>query len=197
MVSTIKFSEFTNQGNLANGEITVGIGPDGNNAYYNNPWTFLPSGTTAERPVPAPAMYGLLRFNTDLQQYEYYDYLTPSWVQVAAEGGNTILTVTVTTGGALTAVPNTIYIIKAASEVIITLPAAVTEGQLVGVRGYSATSYNIICPGSQVVYNGLANTSAGGSLTPENRYDSIDLTCVDANASWIVSASVSSGFALS
>jgi hypothetical protein len=89
MVSTIKFSDFNNAGNLANNSITVGFG-SGFNQYYNNPWTFLPSGGTAERPVPTPSMYYLLRFNTDLQVYEYYDAVTSTWTELSGNGTGTV-----------------------------------------------------------------------------------------------------------
>jgi hypothetical protein len=82
MVSTITFSEFANAGDLTNGSTTVGIA-SGNNASFNNPWTFLPPGTTSERPTISSDIYYLLRLNTDLQQYEYYNPVTPGWLQLA------------------------------------------------------------------------------------------------------------------
>ena len=73
MVSTVKFSEFSSGGDLANGETTVGLA-GGINEKYNNPWTFLPSGTTGDRPAIDSSMFYRLRLNTDSQLYEYYNH---------------------------------------------------------------------------------------------------------------------------
>ena len=83
-VQTKKFSEFTSGGDLTNNDITVGYG-GGTNLQFDNPWTFLPSGTTADRPAVAANMYYRLRFNTDLVQYEYYDAILGDWTQLAED----------------------------------------------------------------------------------------------------------------
>lgn len=70
MVSTIKFSEFTDGGTLAEGSVTVGLA-DGSNAKFTSSTQFQLPGTTAERPDPATD--GMIRYNTDLSQYEYYN----------------------------------------------------------------------------------------------------------------------------
>ncbi len=84
MVDTIKFSEFSAGGDLENDNITVGI-KDGTNTQFNNPWTFLPEGTTDQRPDPSAEMYYRLRFNTTDTLYEYYNADTSSWVQLDDE----------------------------------------------------------------------------------------------------------------
>ncbi len=89
MVNTIKFSEFDNGGDLSNDKITVGLGTGGNTK-YNNPWTFLPPGTTADRPAPSATIQFRLRFNTDLNFYEYYDTDAGSWVELSGSGTGTV-----------------------------------------------------------------------------------------------------------
>lgn len=89
MVSTIKFSQFTNIGDMPNNSITVGYG-NGGNQQYNNPWTFLAPGTTAQRPAPSASIYNRLRFNTDLFVYEYYDQGTASWTELSGSGTGTV-----------------------------------------------------------------------------------------------------------
>lgn len=89
MVGTIKFSQFVNGGDLSNSKVTVGFG-GGSNIYYNNPWTFLPPGTTGERPIPAASMYYRLRLNTTLEIYEYYDPTIPIWVELSGSGTGTV-----------------------------------------------------------------------------------------------------------
>ena len=81
-ILTKKFSEFTSGGDLSNDNIVVGIA-SGGNKQYNNPWTFLPPGTTAERPTIAASMYFRLRLNTTDKMYEYYNPTSTSWVRLA------------------------------------------------------------------------------------------------------------------
>jgi hypothetical protein len=88
-VLTTKFSDFVDGGDLENDSVTVGL-ETGANVRFNNPWTFLPPGTTADRPTPAASMYYRLRVNTDLQQYEYYDPIGMDWVQLGASGSTGI-----------------------------------------------------------------------------------------------------------
>lgn len=81
MVDTIKFSQMTDGGDLANNEKVPGL-LAGGNVLYNNPWTFLAPGTTAERPIPSSAINYRLRFNTDNQLYEYYDAVLGQWITI-------------------------------------------------------------------------------------------------------------------
>jgi hypothetical protein len=91
MVNTIKFSEFANGGDLPNDVTTVGLDNSLTiNTRFNNPWTFLPPGTTGDRPVPAPAIYYRLRFNTTLEVYEYFDPTVVLWVQLSGSGTGTV-----------------------------------------------------------------------------------------------------------
>ncbi len=71
----------TDGGDIDNGKKTPGL-KNNANVLFNNPWTFLPSGTTAQRPAPAAAMYNRLRFNTEDQIYEYYDSVAMVWTQL-------------------------------------------------------------------------------------------------------------------
>lgn len=90
-ILTRKFSEFIDGGDLPNDVITVGLsGSPGANTFFNNPWTFLPDGTTGDRPVPAASMYYRLRFNTSLEVYEYYDPTTLTWTQLSGSGTGTV-----------------------------------------------------------------------------------------------------------
>jgi hypothetical protein len=85
MVDTIKFSEMTAGGDIANNNKVPGL-LSGDNVLFNNPWTFLPPGTTAERPTPSSAINYRLRFNTDDQLYEYYDAVLSQWITLQESG---------------------------------------------------------------------------------------------------------------
>lgn len=90
MVQTIKFSEFNASGIQELNDTLVGL-KGGANTKFTQQWTFYPPGTTAQRPV-APTE-GILRFNTDLHLYEYFDDLTDQWEQlvITPNGGGTVL----------------------------------------------------------------------------------------------------------
>jgi hypothetical protein len=91
MVNTRKFSEFVDGGDIQNDETTVGLAA-GANTKFNNPWTFLAPGTTAERPSPSAAVYFRLRWNTTLSAYEYLDSNGDVWLQIDDSGS--VLSVT-------------------------------------------------------------------------------------------------------
>lgn len=78
-ITTKKFSEFTNAGDLQNNEITVGLN-GGVNSQFNNPWTFLAPGNTGDRPPITADIYYRLRFNTQTLSYEFYDPTQSQWV---------------------------------------------------------------------------------------------------------------------
>ncbi len=86
MVDTIKFSQFLDGLNLKNGDTTVGL-RGSSNTKFNNPWTFLASGTTGDRPIPAADMEYRLRLNTTLQVYEYYNPVSATWTQLSGGTG--------------------------------------------------------------------------------------------------------------
>lgn len=90
-INTIKFSQFMSGGDLSNDKFTVGLDSTQTvNTIFNNPWTFLASGTTGDRPTPVPAIYFRLRFNTTLEVYEYYDPTTVSWIELSGSGMGTV-----------------------------------------------------------------------------------------------------------
>lgn len=91
MVDTIKFSQMTSGGDIGNDAKTPGL-QAGENVLFNNPWTFLAEGTTATRPIPSASIYYRLRFNTDLELYEYYNPTLVDWVQLQ-ENTNTPLSI--------------------------------------------------------------------------------------------------------
>lgn len=81
MVLTRKFSEFNDGGTLVQDNTVVGLESDAN-TQFTTPPQFLEPGTTAQRPSPATA--GMIRYNTDLNLYEFYNGV--SWEQLEAGG---------------------------------------------------------------------------------------------------------------
>lgn len=83
MVETIKFSEFTDGGDLSPDQTTVGLDNTLTiNTRFNNPFPLLAPGTTGDRPAIAPSMYYRLRFNTTTLAYEYYEPLSATWIEL-------------------------------------------------------------------------------------------------------------------
>jgi hypothetical protein len=89
-IQTIKFSEFTNGGDLEPNQTTVGLDNTLTvNTRFTNPFPLLAPGSTGDRPVPAANMYFRLRFNTTTELYEYYSPTTASWINI--QSGTDIL----------------------------------------------------------------------------------------------------------
>lgn len=84
MVSTIKFSQFaqSNLSNTTNSIVGVSAASGGINFKQSNPLSW----TTANRPA-SPAT-GLLGYNTNLGQYEYWNGV--AWVQLSSGGSGTV-----------------------------------------------------------------------------------------------------------
>lgn len=79
MTNTKKFSEFTDGGTLEKDNIAVGL-ESGTNTKWTVPTQFLEPGGTADR--PGSPSNGDIRYNTDLNQYEYYDAGLADWLQL-------------------------------------------------------------------------------------------------------------------
>ncbi len=184
-INTIKFSEFNNGGDLQNADTTVGL-LAGSNAYFNNPWTFLAPGSTAERPTPSTAVNYRLRFNTDTQIYEFYNAIAMAWQQLAPNSGieiwNDVITPTVTL-----AVSNGYVVDCGSSIVTATLPVLSTFGSLIEVVGTSADGWRIeYGTGQKIIFGNQSTTVTTGSLSSTQRYDSVKLLCTVANTIWQV-----------
>lgn len=126
MVNTIKFSQFSDAvlGDSTNELVGLGSGVN-----VKSPKIVL--WTTATR--PSPPTNGLLGFNTDLKQYEFWDASTSAWIQLAEAG--TIGTVTsISEGSGITLTPNPI---TSTGSVALTVPVSVANG------GTGFTSYNV------------------------------------------------------
>ncbi len=154
MVETIKFSEMNPGGDLAPGDETPGL-LTGANVLFENPWTFLAPGTTAERPSPSAIMVNRLRYNTTLLAYEYYD--GTEWVQIAETDG--VLTATGTENQVLV---NGTFGIPQDGAILLTLPQDIATGSSPTFQSLilsSATSFSLLA-------GGINATSALQSLTP-------------------------------
>lgn len=88
---------------------------------------------------------------------------------------------------------NSGYVIQNASQTTITTPAIAPLGSIVSIRGLGAAGWIMAANTGQIIYVDGQATTSGGSLTSAGQYDSIDITCVVANTTWIASSVISSG----
>lgn len=159
-INTIKFSQMTSGGNIANNNNTPGL-LSGANVLFNNPWTFLPSGNTASRPTPDPAMYYRLRFNTDTGLYEYFNALTMAWVNVDAGAGSGTVAVGVANQLAYYAVNgDTVQGLIGANSSVLTTNAIGTLTWL----AYTGTGSPVLNTGPTLI-SPILGTPASGVLT--------------------------------
>ena len=191
MVQTTKFSQFANGGNLQNSDITVGL-QGGLNAYFNNPWTFLPPGSTVQRPpVPDPNVNYRLRFNTDTQSYEFYDAVSMQWQHVdTSPSGNFIWNEVLSP--TMTLENDNGYLTNCGSSLVTyTLPATSEFGSVIEILGTSGDGWKIIYGASQLIRLGnVATTVTTGFISSTDRYDTIRLVCTIANTVWQITSSI-------
>lgn len=160
MVTTKKFSEFTNAGDLENDNITVGL-EGGANARFNNPWTFLAPGSTASRPVIESSMYNRLRLNTDNDTYEYYDPIDAVWKTLNTTPGP-VYPITLTVVAATTPATNlNATYVNGAAGVGATLTSN-SNGALV-LDGFAVSAGNILLL-KDSPNDGLGNTQGANGI---------------------------------
>lgn len=169
MVATKKFSEFFDAGDMPNNSISVGYGSNLNQK-YNNPWTFMASGTTGDRPTPSPSIYYRQRFNTTLLQYEFYDPAIPGWVQL----GDNTTGVSSIEGTQNQVLVNGTFGSPVTGNLVLTLPQDIDPTSSPTFFGLTLGTPLSPAFGGTGVGNDPANTiTLGGSLTLNGTFSAI------------------------
>ena len=88
---------------------------------------------------------------------------------------------------------NSGYVIQNAAQTTVTLPVTAALGSVVSIRGLGAAGWILAAGVGQTIKVDGQTTTSGGTLTSAGQYDSIDVTCVVANTTWIASSVVSTG----
>jgi hypothetical protein len=99
----------------------------------------------------------------------------------------------VVTGTTQALVAHNGYLENGSALCTFTLPATSAVGDTIQVAGMSATGSWKIAQnaGNQIFFGSAASTSgATGYIASTNAYDNVTLTCVSANANWIVTTSI-------
>ena len=85
------------------------------------------------------------------------------------------------------------YVIQNASQTTVTLPATAALGSVVSVRGLGAAGWILAANTGQTIKVDGQTSSSGGTVTSAGQYDSIDVTCVTANTTWVTNSVLSTG----
>jgi len=85
------------------------------------------------------------------------------------------------------------YITNNAGAVTVTLPTTFAIGEAVEVKGLGAGGWVLAAGTATVIRMGSSVTSSAGSLTSANRYDTVRVIGLEANATWSVDYAFSAG----
>ncbi len=94
------------------------------------------------------------------------------------------------TGTSQSAAINTGYVANNAGLVTITLPANFSLGDVITIVGLGAGLWSLVANTGDIINFGSNPTSAGGSITATNRYDTIEVVGVVTNTTWVVRTSI-------
>ena len=184
MVSTLKFSQFGTGtvGDPTN--IPVGLG-DGVNVQ-------IPPYIWTVSTRPATPYNGLLGYNTDLSQYEYWNASTSVWDQLLTS--STGFNWSVVTASSVNADVNSgIVANRSATPVSILLPASMNVGDEIKVLGMGTGGWSLVANTGQTIIFGNQTSSSAGSWSSTQQSDTIRVICQVANTTWQVLGSVSAG----
>ena len=79
------------------------------------------------------------------------------------------------------------YIIQNAAQTTIILPQTAPIGSIVSIRGLGAGGWILTAYAGQTIKASIVTTSSGGSIISANRYDTVDVICIVADTTWVIS----------
>lgn len=178
MTLTKKFSQFTAANlNSSSAKIVGYDGSDNIQADKVQTWTTLTR--------PASPFNGLFGYNTNFDQYEYYNGSLLAWVQLAnSSGGLNWTTITVSQLGIL----NNGYVTNGGGVVSVTLPATAIVGDRVAIMGKGTGGWSLVANAGQIIHLGNTPSSTAGSVSSTNQYDNVEATCLVADTEWQITS---------
>jgi hypothetical protein len=180
-ISTIKFSQFPTAVVGDQSNIPVGLGAGINAQIPPYVWTVSTR--------PATPFNGLLGYNTDLSQYEYWNAATSAWDQLAATGTSFAWSEVV--GPSISAEINNGYAANNdTSRVIFTLPPTMNLGDTIKIRGLGTAGWSIVASGSQQIIFGDEVSSVAGSWSSTLQYDSLTVEGLITDSVWSITQGV-------
>ena len=98
------------------------------------------------------------------------------------------------TGSPLNSVLGHGYICNMNSLLTVNLPSVAAVGDTVTCVGKGSGLFSVVAAAGDTIHFGDQDTSAGGSLTATNRYDTIQLICITADSDWSVTGMTQGNF---
>lgn len=112
---------------------------------------------------------------------------------VAYVGGSGVITTASIAGTTQAAAVNTRYIVANAAQTTITLPTTFAIGDVVIINGLGAAGWILQAGAANTIRFGSSVTSAAGTLTSANQYDTVYVSGLVANTTWTVNFATSAG----
>jgi len=107
-------------------------------------------------------------------------------------GGAVYMTWSEVTGTSQTAAVNHGYATNNAGLVTVTLPATAAIGDRVSIAGSGAGGWQLTANTGQTIKGLGDTTTSAGNITTANRYDCIEVLCITANTTWVITNATSS-----
>lgn len=117
----------------------------------------------------------------------------PTSGTLATTGGSGVIVTASIAGTTQSAAVNTRYIVANAGQTTITLPTTFAIGDVVIIKGLGAAGWILAAGAATTIKAGNQTTSAAGSLTSSNLYDTVTISGIVANTTWSVDSMQSAG----
>jgi hypothetical protein len=128
--------------------------------------------------------------NTSAKTYKMVAALTAKFINTDLAA--LVLPVTDVTGSTQQMAVNNAYVADKSTLVTFTLPTSAAVGDRVSIVGYGSGGWQLAQNASQIIHFGSVDSTTGtsGYLASNNRYDSVELSCVVTNTDWTVRATL-------
>lgn len=126
---------------------------------------------------------------------------------ISIANGNNSIEISATGSGAFTwnevagttqaAAVNNGYICQNASDTTVTLPATCAVGDIIKVQGAGGGNWILAAnTGQTIAVTSSTSTTTAGNLTASDRYDYVEVQCIVANTTWVLSNSDTQGITI-
>lgn len=178
MVSTIKFSQFANANLNDNTNETVGLESGINiKGPKQNTWTV---STRPNTPFD-----GLSGYNTDLEQWEFWQQSSLSWIQFSTD--NSGIDWVEVNSASIAAQPNMGFITtRTSTPVQILLPATFSYGDRILVMGSGSGGWSVVANAAQTIQFGSVSTIAAGAVNSDIQFSNLELKGMLPSSAWTV-----------
>lgn len=169
---------------------------------YESEFLNLSTGSIAFAVQGSDVLIGSTSIDSAAERGIVIEQAAGTWVVSTESGGGGGgsgggITWNAISGTSQTAAANNGYVVQNAAQTTLTLPAIAALGSVVYIQGLGAAGWNLQANTGQTIQIGSSATSSGGVVTSANQWDALGVVCVQANTTWAMLATVTSGFAIS